>query len=74
LKQDTFTGEATLHKVLLCHLYLLLLQWIPHPPPAFWGRAVLYDCLIDTLTVQLFKVVLEMIGWSFSSPAHSTDY
>ena len=29
--------------------------------------------MIDVLTVQCHSVVLEIIGWSFSSPARSTD-
>ena len=36
-------------------------------------RGVQYDRLIDVLTVQCHSVGLEIIGWSFSSPARSTD-
>ena len=37
------------------------------------GGGVQYDRLIDVLTVQCNSVAMEMIGWSFSSPARSTD-
>ena len=37
------------------------------------GGGVQYDRLIDVLTVQCNSVALEIIGWSFSSPARSTD-
>ena len=37
------------------------------------GGGVQYDRLIDVLTVKCNSVALEIIGWSFSSPARSTD-
>ena len=37
------------------------------------GGGVQYDRLIDVLTIQCHSVVLEIIGWSFSSSARSTD-
>ena len=37
------------------------------------GGGVQYDRLIDVLIVPCKSVALEIIGWSFSSPARSTD-
>ena len=44
-----------------------------HEGVARGGGGVQYDRLIDVLTVQCNSVALEIIGWSFSSPARSTD-
>ena len=45
-----------------------------HEGVARGGGGVQYDRLIDVLTVQCNSVAMEMIGWSFSSPARSTDF